>query len=43
MSKADNLCTQCFKYNKRFGEYEAYIEKRLQQEEEDNKKQLKLF
>ena len=42
MSKADNLCTQCFKYNKRFGEYEAYIEKRLQQEE-DKKKQLKLF
>lgn len=42
MSKADDLCSQCFKYNKLFGEYEAYIAKRLQQEE-DKKKQLKLF
>lgn len=42
MSKADNLCAQCFKYDKRFGEYEAYIEKRLRQEEE-KKNQLKLF
>ena len=29
MSKDENLCTQCFKYNQRFGEYEAYIERRL--------------
>lgn len=42
MSKADELCTQYFKFDKQFGEYEAYIERRLRQEQE-KKQQLKLF
>lgn len=42
MSKEENLCTQYFKYNQRFGEYELYIERRLRQEEE-KKRQLTLF
>lgn len=42
MSRAENLCSQMFKYSYTFAMYEAYIEKRLQQER-DKQNQLKLF
>lgn len=42
MSKAEDLCSQSFKYSYTFPLYEKYIEKRLQQEQ-NNRRQLTLF